>query len=113
MAEVVDKIFEKSKQALPVYVSALPSLRIGISVGVGIFVLGALTALVDRHLQKDSEDVIERTRWLFIVALSVYVAAIATDYVKDKHYTIRSVTLNQQHYANVAWLSDYVKALKA
>jgi hypothetical protein len=113
MAEIVDKLFENSKQALPVYVSALPSLRMGITVGIAIFVLGSLTALVDRYMQKDSEDVIERTRWLFIVALSVYVAAIATDYVRDKHYTIRSVTLNQQHYANVAWLADYVKAIKA
>ena len=62
---------------------------------------------------RDSDDVIERTRWLFIVVITIYVAAVITDFVRDKHYLFESIALNKQHYANVAWLKEYMKALRA
>ena len=108
----VSTLFEKSSNALPIFVPAMPSLKVGLSVGVTIFIIGILTALIDRHRNKDSLDVIEQTRWLFIVAITTYVAGICTDFVRDKHYAFASVALNKQHYANTAWLREYVKALR-
>ena len=109
-SKTVDTFFDRSADALPSFVPALPSLKVGLAVGIIIFVLGTLTAITDRENTKSSDDPIEKTRWLFIVAITIYVAAIVTDFVKEKHYAFAAIALNKQHYANVAWLREYIKA---
>ena len=112
-AKRVETFFDKGKETLPHFVPGLPSLKFALTIGLIVFILGSITALYDRHQTQKSDDVIERTRWLFILAITICVASVVTDFIRDKHYLFASVALNKQHYANVAWLKEYMKALRA
>ena len=110
-SDSIKTLFEKGKEALPGYVPAFPSLKLGLLVGAIVFLLGLSAALTDRYMTKDSNDIIEKTRWLFVLAITVYVAVIVTDFIRDQHYAYVSLVTNKQHYANIAWLKQYIRAL--
>ena len=112
-SKAVDTLFDRASTTLPVFVPALPSLKLGIYVGLIVFLLGSITCWREMEKYKLSEDPIERTRWLFILLLTVYISGLVTDFVRDKHYKYVSVSSNVQHYANVAWLSEYMRAIRS
>lgn len=111
-SKAIETLADKTYEALPQFVPALPSFKIGLAVGLIVFVLGAITCWNDREENKFSEDPIERTRWMFVLMLTIYISSLTTDFVKDKHYAYVSVVINKQHYANVSWLKEYMKAIR-
>jgi hypothetical protein len=109
-ADAVKAFYEGGKETLPYFVPAMPSMYFGMYCGGIVLLLGLGTCLTDRHLMKESDDVIERTRWMIVLLLTLYLSAVTMDYARDRHYKFASVSLNKQHFANVAWLREYMKA---
>lgn len=111
--DTVNSIFTNLTNCLPVFVPALPSIRKGLLVTLIIIVLSTIIALVVKNNSKDKKDVFSQIGWVFIILIGIYLGAQLGDYVKDKDYTIRCITLNKQHFSNVHWLKLYMKSFKA
>ena len=108
----VDKLFSNLKNALPVFVPAMPSIQIGLIVTFIILIIGLFIANNDRKNNKESKDVVAQTRWMIIIGVSVWIATRLGEFVQNKHYTIQCISTNKQHYANVHWLKQYMGPLK-
>lgn len=110
-ADVVNEIFAKFQSCLPEYVPAMPSIILGMIVTGVMLVAGVVAALVDRHLTRNKQFVV-RVRWIVLVIVAVVVSSFVGTYVQERHYTIRCITTNRQHYANVHWLRAYSLSLQ-
>lgn len=110
--EVVDTLFARLNDALPVFVSAMPSIRLGMMITFSIIFVCSVLAYFDKKNTKTANDPITKTRWILFVIAGVVIGGYVGDYMKDRDYTIRCITLNKQHYANVHWLKLYRQAYK-
>ena len=110
--EAVETLFKKMYECLPWYIPAMPSLKIGLIVTAIIVIIGLIIGLIDRNATKDKSDIIQRSRWIMILLIFVYIGMQVGDIVKDKHYTIACLAKNKQHFANVHWLKLYTEAVK-
>lgn len=110
--DTVNSVFTNLTNCLPVFVPALPSIKKGLNVTLIIIVLSVITALIIKNNGKDKKDLLSQIGWIFIILVGIYAGAQIGDFVKDKDYTIRCITLNKQHYSNVHWLRLYMRSFK-
>lgn len=108
----LEYLLTNGQSALPGYVSALPSMQVGIVVVVIIEIIGLIIALVDKLSTKTSNDFVEKYRWLAILLVTTYVAAMCFGPIQRKLYVIHNLKRNSQHFANVFWLKEYMEAFK-
>jgi uncharacterized membrane protein len=108
----VEKLFEKFQECLPEYVPAFPSLIRGMVVTIVITIIGVILGLRDKNETAESKDIVLKTRWIIVVLVFSYIGLQIGDIVKDKHYMIKCLVLNKQHFANVHWLREYKNAIK-
>lgn len=109
--EAIDRVFELvGTGALPKFVPAMPSIILGLVVGLVLLLSGLLLSMWDRYQTKGDPNVFVRTRWIIGIVVAVFVAGMAGDTVQNKHYTIRCIVINKQHFANVHWLRLYRRA---
>ena len=110
--EALNELFERSYISLPKYVPAMPSIILGLSIA-GIFLfIGAVFAGWDARKTRKSKSMLSRSRWMVIFIVALMAGIITGNFVEDKHYTIRCIQTNCQHYANVHWLRLYAKAYR-
>ena len=110
--ESVDSIFNNLSKCLPEWVPALPSIRKGMLVTIVIVVISLIVALISKDQLKDKKDLFSQSFWILIILAGIYGGAQIGDYVKDKDYTIRCIKTNKQHYSNIHWLKLYMQAFK-
>lgn len=110
--QTVEKLFEKFHDCLPEYVPAFPSLVRGLVVTVVVTIIGIIIGLRDKKETSESKDIVLKTRWIVVVLVFLYIGLQVGDLVKDKHYMIKCLALNKQHYANIHWLKEYRSAIK-
>ena len=108
----IDILFENFNYTLPKYVPAYSSLVIGLITTVVITIIGIGISYYDKHETKDSKDLIIKNRWIILTLVMLYIGIQIGDLVKDKHYMIKCLTENKQHFANVVWLKEYVNAIR-
>lgn len=108
--EVVDRFFDRLEKSLPTFVPALPSIILGIIVTLIVLSFGTVLAMWDRHNTKDSTNIVVRTRWIVTLAVFMFASGMLGDLIQNKHYTIRCILDNRQHFANVHWLRMYSRA---
>lgn len=109
--EVVDTLFQNLKTCLPEFVPALPSIKKGLIVTVIIVLLGIILALIVKK-RNTKQDILSQSVWVVVIIVSIFLGANIGDSVKDRDYVIRSVKTNKQHYSNIHWLKQYVKAFR-
>lgn len=113
MADIVDTFFNRGAQALPKYVGAMPSIIKGVITTVVISVIGIAIAMIDREKNKESENVINQTRYLLVIVVVFYIANSIGEYVRERDYLIRNIKANSPHYANVFWLKKYMESFRS
>ena len=111
-SEAIKTLFEQIDICLPKYVPAMPSIILGLSVTLVIIFTGTIISMIDKNRSKKKSDAIQKYRWIIVLIIFAYLGLQVGDLVKDKHYTISSVRLNKQHFANIHWLRLYVDAFK-
>lgn len=108
--DAIDSFFKNLQGALPVYVPAMPSIILGLTVTVVTIIVGTIIALLDKNGTKDAGEFITKTRWLLIIFIAVLIGGFVGDWMKDRDYLIRCISSNKQHYANVHWLRLYMQS---
>jgi hypothetical protein len=111
--DTIKAIAEEVGKALPEYVPAMPSIMLGLSITIGCTILGTVLALMDRRKHQKSNDTLVKYRWIVIVLVFAALGTFVGDYAQDKDYTIRCIRTNRQHYANVHWLTQYMRSARA
>ena len=86
---------------------------LGLSITIGCTILGTVLALMDRRKHQKSNDTLVKYRWIVIVLVFAALGTFVGDYAQDKDYTIRCIRTNRQHYANVHWLTQYMRSARA
>ncbi len=109
---VINEIYDKLRMSLPVYVPAMPSIVLGLVTMSIVLVAGAILGARDATKNKHNTSFLVRSRWLLVILVSVICGILIGDFVEDKHYTIRCITANRQHYANVHWLRLYMRSYR-
>lgn len=108
--DVLTRLADILNQALPKYVSAWPSIKIGLVVMAVVTLFFVVVAMFDRKHNKSHKNVFLQSRWMLCLVCGVIVAHKIGEFVQEKHYTIRCIKTNRQHYANVHWLRLYRRA---
>lgn len=109
--ETVREIVYHLERGLPEYVPAMPSILLGLVTFLLITVYGARLVNEDEKKYRGSKDIVLKTRWMVMTAVTFVIAYFVGEYVRQTHYMIVSINENQQHYANVHWLRLYKEAL--
>ena len=107
---LIDNAFEHFHLCLPTFVPALPSIIIGSITTVLVSCGGFWYASKEKERYFKAVTLYQNYQWIVIALLSLFVGKLAGDWVRETHYTIRSVMVNRQHFANVHWLTLYRKA---
>lgn len=110
--DTVNAVFENLTNCLPVFVSALPSIKKGLLVTFIIIVISIVLAMMLKENSKHKKDIFSQVGWVIVIVMGMYFGAQIGDYVKEKDYTIRCIRLNKQHYSNVHWLKLYMRSFK-
>lgn len=110
--EAINEVYQKLRLSLPVYVPAMPSIILGLVTMFTIMIIGGVIGKRDADKNKENTSFIVRSRWLLIVLVAVVCGILIGDFVEDKHYTIRCIAANRQHYANVHWLRLYMRSYR-
>lgn len=112
LAAAVDRFFDRSADALPVFVSKMPSLLLGGLVSLLVFVGGAKPVNEDRERHARSDDIVLQFRWVAMLGALLAVSGMAGDFVQDIVYSFANLSANRQHFVNVHWLKQYRHALR-
>lgn len=110
-AQAVDRFFDRAAEALPVYVSATPAIVAGLAVATLVFLQGAIVVVDDRRQHTKSSDVTKRYRWVLMLGVLLGVCGMLSEFVQERVYALLMLKMNKQHFANVHWLRQYVRAL--
>jgi hypothetical protein len=110
--DAVNTIFTNFQKCLPVFVPAMPSIKIGLFITTSVTILSISLALIDKKMNENKKDIVSKVRWILVVIIGGYLGTQMGDFVREKHYTIRCITDNRQHYANLHLLGLYTNAYK-
>lgn len=110
--DAIQSMFEHLGGTLPKYVPALPSIILGLIVMGVVVLISLVIAIHDRNRTSDETNFLTRTRWIVLILIGCIVGVVIGDFVRDKDYTIRCITDNRQHFANVHWLRLYSLAYR-
>ena len=110
--EALTELFRAVNISLPKYVPAMPSIILGLSIMFSMLFIGLVIGGVDARKQRKSKSFVARSRWMLIVLASLVAGILVGNFAEDKHYTVRCIYTNRQHYANVHWLRLYSKAYR-
>ncbi len=111
--EALTEVFRAVNIALPKYVPAMPSIILGLSIMFTMLFIGLVIGGADARKQRKNKNFVTRSRWILIVLASLVAGILVGNFAEEKHYTIRCIYTNRQHYANVHWLRLYSKAYQA
>lgn len=110
-AQFVHAFFDRFENVSPRFVSRVPSQIVAFIVFNVVVILFSEGIALERRMHHDSGDPILRMRWIGMVIALVVGALYAGGFVGAKVYMIDSILYNKQHFANVFWLREYLKAM--
>lgn len=112
-AQFVHAFFDRFENVSPRFVSRLPSLLLSIIVFNVILALMADSVAMERRMHHDSLDPLLRGRWVVMLLVVILVGMYVGGLVGSKWYMRDSIKYNKQHFANVFWIREYLKALRS
>ena len=114
LAEAVDVFFDRVVALMPKYVSRLHAMLVGLAAAAVVLLL-VTPAVVGGYLRSKEADATPRdkTMWLVVLAVGLVVSLATQVLVSDIFYRIDMIQANKQHFANVHWTSEYVRAVRA
>lgn len=113
VAQAVHALFDRLENDAPRYVSAVPSMLVSIIVMNVVVSIAASWAAADRRDHGASPDELLRHRWLAALVGAAILGYYAAAAAGNTWYKLDSLRANKQHFANVFWLGEYVKAMSS
>ena len=110
--ESINAIFDNVSRSLPVYIPAMQSIVIGLTVSIVVLLISFRIAYLDMKHRRNETDPMLHSRWIGICLGGIVAGVMLGDFVRDKHYTFQSIYKNKQHFANVHWLKLYAGATR-
>ena len=110
--EMVHAFFDRLEAGLPTYVSPLPSTVVSTAIAALVFYIAWPS--VDKLLKdaKEAQDPIKEAAGAVMAAGLGVACLVVLMVVKDRMYGAMVLGANKQHFANVHWVGQYMRAMR-
>ena len=112
LAVVVDKLFDRFTDCLPVYVSRTPSILYSCIIALCLFTILSPIIYEKRKDGKQSKHKPGQLVWVFYAILLFLFCMIIQSILQKKIYAFHMIAENKQHFANTLWIQEYLVALR-
>tara|TARA_B110001452_G_C15193608_1_gene414358 strand:- start:386 stop:796 length:411 start_codon:yes stop_codon:yes gene_type:complete len=111
-AQFVHAFFDRFENICPRHVPRRPSHLVALITFNVMLILGIEAVAMERRMHHDSLDPVLRLRWIVMLLAFLGVSVYVATFVGTLVYKADSIKLNEQHFANVFWIGEYLKAFR-
>lgn len=111
-AQFVHALFDRIENTCPRHVSVKPSQHVALIVFNVIIIMFSGIVADEYNRSKTSPLLWARLTWVGMLTVLIATASIVAKMVGNKVYMADAMAKNEQHFANVFWLTEYLKAFR-